>query len=353
MKPVTFYFVAGLTAAAVVAAAVAVSMQTDTTSLTAGTKPALPKLASDINGVAKIELKNAKNSFSIARSGEGWGLVEKDGYAVEFEKVKSAIVSVAEFKLIEQKTSDPARYGRLELNPPTSPEAKSTRLVFKNEKNDVLADVLIGKLNTSLFGQGGAGTYVRRADEKATWLVRGQVTLGEEPNNWMVRQIVNYGKEKVRKVTIKGPDGTDHSIIKDRETDQNFVLQNIPKGRKIKAKDEADPLGGVTWRMMFDDVKLASKQKWPSNPWVAHFYTWDGLDIRIETVKFGDDHWGRFKAAVDPYVTDAKKREAAQKKADGINARTDGWTYMLTAGDAEKLTAKIDYFLADPKKKGS
>ena len=44
MKPRTFCGFAGITAAAVAAAAVAVSSQSDTISLTAGTEPAFPKL---------------------------------------------------------------------------------------------------------------------------------------------------------------------------------------------------------------------------------------------------------------------------------------------------------------------
>lgn len=353
MKPATFYVFAGLTAVAVVAAAVSVSMQAETTSLTAGTEPAFPKLAENVNAVAKIEIRNAKGNFSISRKGEGWGLDQKDGYTVEFEKAKTAIVNAANFKLIEKKTSDPERYGRLDLNSPDSPEAKSTRIVFSDADGKPLADALIGKLNASLFGSGGAGTYIRRGEEKATWLVRGQIEIGEEPNNWMVRQIANYGQEKIRKVVIEHPGGATHSITKESEKDKNFVLHGIPEGRSIKSADEANPLGGVTWRMMFDDVVRADKQEWPKDVWVAHYTGWDGVVIRIETAKIDKDHWGRFQASVADDVTDPEKKAAAQAAADEITARTKGWSYMLTAGDAEKLTAKIDYFLADPKKEGS
>tara|TARA_R110000787_G_scaffold85451_3_gene182287 strand:- start:216 stop:1277 length:1062 start_codon:yes stop_codon:yes gene_type:complete len=353
MKPRTFTIFAGLTAVAVVAAVVAVSTQPETTSLTAGTEPAFPKLSENVNDVAKVEIKNSKGSFSISRDGEKWGLDQKDGYTVEFEKIKSAIVAASNFKLIERKTSDPERYGRLDLNEPTSPEAKSTRIVFRDSKGEVLADALIGKLNANLFGNGGAGTYIRRGDEKATWLVRGQIQIGEEPNNWMARQIVNYGQENIRHVDIKRPDGATFSISKEKKEDRNFVLAGIPEGRQIKNADEANPLGGVTWRMMFDDVTRADKQAWPADPWVAHYTTWEGVTVRIETAKIGDNYWGRFRASVADDVSDPEAKKAAQATVDEINARTDGWSYMLTAGDAEKLTSKIEDYLAEPKKEGS
>lgn len=349
MKPGTFYAFAGLTAAVVVAAGVAVSTQPELTALTAGTDPAFPKLTENVNDVAKIEIKNAKFEFSMTLAGENWGMDQKDGYRVEFEKVKSAIVNLSNFKLIEKKTADASRYERLELNNPADDGAKSRKIVLKDAKGTVLADVVIGKLNPNLFGTGGAGTYILRGGEKASWLARGQVELGEEPNNWMARQIVNYGQEKVRRVVVANPEGAEIILAKNAVKDANFRIENLPQGRAIKNKDEADPLGGVMWRMMFDDVQKAEKQEWPANPWVAHYTVWDGYTVRIETAKFGDDFWGRFSAAIDDTVTDVKKKAAAQKKVTEINERTKGWTYMLTAGDSEKLTSKMEDYLAKPK----
>ena len=353
MKTSTFYAFAGLTAAAVVAAVVAVTSQTGTTSLTAGTEPAFPKLAAAPNDVAKVEIKTAKADFSVSRKGDDWGLDQKDGYLVEFEKIKSAIVGLANFKLIEKKTSDPSRYDRLDLGPVDGPTAKSRHIVLKNAKGEVLADAYMGRVNPNLFGTGGAGTYIRRGDDKATWLARGQIAIGDDPNMWMVRQIVNYGQETVEKVSVKHPDGAEVFISKAKKEERNFTLANIPAGRKIKGADDVNPLGGVMWRMMFDDVTLASKQDWPKEVWVSHYTTWDGVTVRIEVAKIGTDYWGRFSAAVADGVADPAAKETAQKVVDDIAARTKGWSYMLTAGDAEKLTAKIDFYLADPKKEGS
>ena len=350
MKPSTFYGFAGITAVTVVAAAVVVSMQTDTISLTAGTEPAFPKLVEGVNAVAKIEIKNAKGSFSITRDGKSWGMDQKEGYPVEFEKVKSAIVNLSEFKLIERKTSDPERYFRLEVGTPNSPESKGREITLMDTKGVVLASAVIGKLNPNLFGSGGAGTYIRRKSEKESWLVRGQVELGEEPNNWMLRTIVNYGQEKVKRTTIIHPNGKSFTISKASEKAKNFVLENIPSGRKLKNPDEVNPLGGVMWRMMFDDVKKASQQQWPEKHWVAHFTTWEGFTVKIQTAKFGEDYWGRFSAEVDKDVTDAVKRKAIARTVKEINQRTEGWTYMLTAGDSEKLTFPVGEYLSKVKK---
>jgi hypothetical protein len=47
------------------------------------------------------------------------------------------------------------------------------------------------------------------------------------------------------------------------------------------------------------------------------------------------------------------KRKAAEQTVKEINERTAGWSYMLTAGDSEKLTFGIEEYLAKPDKEGS
>ena len=350
MKPRTFAAVAGVTAIAVIAAGIGISTRPETTSLTPGTEPAFPKLAEAVNDVSRIEVQTAGGKFSLSRKGEVWGLDQKDSYPAAFEKVKSAIVGVANLKLIERKTSDPERYARLDLGAPEGKDAKSKNLVFRNEKDEVLADALLGKVNANLFGAGGSGSYIRRGDDKETWLARGQVTIGDEPINWVVREIVNYGQEHIRRVSIRDPDRSEFVIAKGDKSDKNFKLLDIPEGRKMKKDDEANPLGGVMWKMQFDDVRKAGGQEWPENPWIAEYSAWDGFKIRIEVYRIGEDHWGRFKASLDDEAG-PDTREKAGKIVEEINARVAGWSYMLTAGDSEKLTSRMEEYLADPEAK--
>lgn len=343
----TFATLAGLTAVAVVAAGIGVSTRTGTTALTPGTEPAFPALAEAVNDVARIDVTTPGGSFSLTRAEDRWGLDPKDSYPAAFDKVKSAIVAVADLKLIEAKTADPERYARLDLGPPGEDGSESRRLVFRTADGGTLADVTIGKANPELFGAGGAGTYIRRGEEAGTWLARGEVAVGEEPIDWVRREIVDYGQERVRRVSLRGPEGGSFAIAKNARSDENFTLLDVPAGRRMKNDDEANPLGGVMWKMQFDDVRAAAGQDWPAAPWVARYGTWDGFTVRIEVAKIGEDHWGRFRASVDD-AAEPEKREAARKTADEINARVAGWSYMLTAGDSEKLVSRVEDYLAGP-----
>lgn len=350
MTPKAFIALACVTAAAVAAAGVAVSTRTETTRLTPGVEPAFPQLAEAVNDVARIDVTTPDARFSLVREAGRWGVAQKDSYPASFERVKSAIVAAAGFRMVEPKTGDPERLARLDLAPAGEPGSKSRRLVLRTASGETLADALVGKANANLFGTGGGGTYIRRGGEPGSWLVRGEIAVGSTPIDWMDREIVNYGQEHIRRVSLRDPEGRRFAIAKGDRKDRNFTLLDIPEGRRMKNDDEANPLGGVMWKMQFDDVREAAGQDWPASPWTARYAAWEGFEVHIEVAKIGDDHWGRLRAQVDEEAPDGLKAEA-RRTADGINGRVAGWSYMLTAGDSEKLTSRVEDYLAEAGKK--
>ena len=80
--------------------------------LTTTTK-VFPDLADKINDIAIIRVKNASGETIVKKSDKGWGLESRGGYPVEFEKVKEALMSLADLSALETKTSKPDMYTRL------------------------------------------------------------------------------------------------------------------------------------------------------------------------------------------------------------------------------------------------
>ena len=197
MKPKSFISLAVLTVVFVIAAIWSFGSQRGLTSIAVDRERAFPQLIENVNDVATVTIVSNKAKFTIARIGDGWGLAEKGGYKVSFEKVKSAIVGLGELKLLESKTADAARYERLQVENPGSLEAKSLGVELKDEDGKTMASGVIGKRHVGLFGQGGGGTYLRRGEDALSWLAEGIVDLGPEPNDWMVRDIVNLEAEDI------------------------------------------------------------------------------------------------------------------------------------------------------------
>ncbi|MDE0060566.1 MAG: DUF4340 domain-containing protein [Defluviicoccus sp.] len=348
MKPRSFLALVGLTVLAVIAAVLAVIDQPALTTLTKGEEKAFEGLSERLNEAAELVVRSNEATFSIVKTSDGWGMKDRAKYLVHFDKVKTALVSLSELKLLESKTSDPARYKRLEVEEPDAEEAQSVRFELKDGAGESMASGLIGRLNPNLFGDGGGGTYLRRGKEEQSWLAAGEVTLGKTRNDWLVRDIVDIAAEQVRRAVIRQPGGAEIVVTQEKPDSGEYKLEGVPEGRKLKDSSEAKNLAGGLWRLTFEDVKPAAEVQFPEQTNVSVYETFDGLRVHIEMTMVDKVVWGRFSATAEEASGD--KADEVRKKAEEITARAKGWVYELSAGEGERLTTRIEDILEEPKK---
>ncbi len=347
MKTRTFYGFAAVTAVVVAAAVYAVVTQRAPSTVASGGERAFPALSTALNDAAEIAVKSNAASFTIKKAGDVWVIAEKDSYPVEFDKVKAALVKLAELRLLESKTSDPARYERLQLNNVADKDAKSKEVAVKDAKGQVLASGVLGRRNASLFGATASGTYIRRGSEPQAWLAEGDVDLGATPNDWLQRRIVEIPSERVKSAEVTQATGEKLFLHKEKPDDKNYTVDNIPAGRKLASEGEANGIGGGLWRLELEDVKKDSSLAF-DKPAVALFKTFDGITVRIESVFEGQDVWSRISATADDPQGDDAVKEKLKAEAAAITERAKGWTYKMSPGDGERLTRKLDDLLEKP-----
>ncbi|MBM3486993.1 MAG: DUF4340 domain-containing protein [Alphaproteobacteria bacterium] len=358
MKPITFYALAGATVVAVIAAAVAATSQRAPTRIAADRPLAFPEAAKRANDVAEIVIRSGREPFTIRRNGEVWGIVEKGGYPVSFERVKTTIVALGNLRLLEQKTSDAERYARLQLEDPAGADAKSRLVVMKDGTGKEIASAVVGRRNTTLFGANRGGTYIRRGTEAGSWLAEGDLEVGATPNDWMEREIVDVASDRIARAVVTHPDGEKTVVRKDVQNQPAFTVDDIPEGRKLKTDNEGGTVAGAIWRLRLEDVKPAKDLAAPAAGHVVRFETFDGLNVTVRLSKIEEEYWATFEAAADPPApaadkpaTDPAKAEDAKndpvKAAADLNARVKGWAYRLSNWDAEKMTKKVADLLDD------
>jgi hypothetical protein len=347
MKPRTFWAFTAVTAVVAAAAIYAVTAQRSPTAVRTSGERAFPTLASALNEASEIAVKSNAASFTIKKTADAWVLVEKDNYPVDFDKVKAALVKLAELRLLEPKTGDPSRYERLQLNDVTEKDAKSKEVSVKDAKGQVLAASVIGRRNTSLFGATASGTYIRRANEAQAWLAEGDVDVGATPKDWLQIRLVEIPSERVKSVEITQPAGEKLFLHKEKPDDKNYTVDNIPAGRKLASAGEANGIGGGLWRLELEDVKEAGKLAF-DKPTVAVFKTFDGITVRIESVTLDNVVWSRIAASADDPQGDDVAKEKLKAEAAGITERAKGWAYKMSPGDGERLTRKLDDLLEKP-----
>lgn len=350
MKPRTFWAFTAVTVVVAAAAIYAVATQRTVSSVATGGERAFPALPNALNEVAEVTVKSNAATFTIKKTGDAWVLVEKDNYPVDFDKLKSALVKLAELRLLEGKTSDPARYDRLQLNDVTEKDAKSKEVTVKDAKGQVLAAGVIGRRNTSLFGATASGTYIRRANDPQAWLAEGDVDIGATPKDWLQIRLVEIPSERVKSVEIVQPTGEKLFLHKGKPDDKNYAVDSIPEGRKLASEGEANGIGGGLWRLELEDVKQADKLPF-DKPVVAAFKTFGGITVKIESVTAGNEVWSRIAATADDPQGDDAAKEKLKAEAAAITERAKGWAYKMSPGDGERLTRKLDDLLEKPEGK--
>lgn len=380
MRLKTFAILSAVTVVAVAAAVVELSGTASTTRVAAGEK-LFPDLATELNGVTRIEVAEHDKTFAILRDGDKWSLRERGGYRVDPDAVKRLLSGLVEMQTVEPKTDKPASYPRIQVEDVAAKDAKSLQVTLKDNAGKDLARLIVGKQRESKTGAAADRLYVRRAGEAQSWLVKSTLAVDKDPVRWLDRKIVDIASERVSRVTTVQPDGARLVVAKDKPgSDGRFAIQGtVPPGMKPKSQgDLAAPASALT-SLEFDDVRPVAEIDFGKKPvGEADYRTFDGLVVSVKMAEVDGTVWGLVTASVDesarPAQTDAAKSEPAKpdaakkdeaakpgddktaaekktpaikpldevkKEAADITARVRGWAYKLPSFAVRSFQSKM------------
>ncbi len=127
---------------------------------------------------------------TLRKSADGWIVVERQ-YPADSGRVRELALALANLKVVERKTSDPANYAKLGVEAPDTPTAGST-----------LVEVVAGKKTWALIvgkGADGRGVYVRKPAEVASALATPLISADPDQKRWIDRLLTDIpGDERAR-----------------------------------------------------------------------------------------------------------------------------------------------------------
>lgn len=221
-------------------------------SLLAG--PVLPGLSDRLNDVTGIRIVQAGDQpvLTLARSGDGWTVAERDGYPANTGKVRTALLNLAESKVVQAKTADPERYAQLGVEDIDGPAAAGVRIELAGEGMDPVA-LIVG----NYAGQQGEGTYVRRPGEAQSLMAAGNLVPERQVGAWLRREITDIPSSRIQQVELVEGDGRPLRVFKDGPDDANFQVADVPRGRVLQSDVVANGLGSTLSGLTLDDVARA------------------------------------------------------------------------------------------------
>ena len=356
MQKTAFYFLALITLVVVAAAFFAQERNAPETEIR--TTPVFTDLLDRVNDVSRIEIKSKTEQTVLVERGAGWEVENHGHFPALFEKVKGAVVALAELQVVERKTANKALYAKLGVEDPAGEAAASKLVTLLDRDGQALASLIIGNPSTGKT----AGTYVRLPDEAQALLVKGSLDVPANPMEWLVKDVAHIPSERIREVVIQKPGQALVRVYKNDPKDADYTLDALPKGHKVKSQLTVNSLATPLEYLRFDDVTPRADLKLPADPTVTTLRTFDGLVAIVKSAIVKDKTWAKvefsfdFEAAKKAAVntgnpasgdgkaganTESKAKPPAPSVAEEVKAlseKTAHWAYVLPSHKGELLT---------------
>jgi hypothetical protein len=325
-----------------------------------------PALTDDLESVGEIRVDAAgrERVVTLERSADDWVVAELDGYEAERGAVNALLIALAEARIVEEKTADPAFHSRLGVEAIDDAEAGGLELTLVAADGDRYSVVL-----GATYGPGQR--YARVASEDLSVLIDRDPDIPEDPSDWVVTEIIDIAADRVQSVEISHTDGESLAIRKAARGETNFSVEGVPVGRELQYAGVANVTGNLLQGLRLEAVRRRIDE--PEEPRaVTEFRTFDGLVIGVTATAGEDDEtWLAFNARFDTGQALAFATEpvgagiAGDESGDGIdpvdavdpgdpdaiaeaaaiNARLGDWQYRIASYQLGQLTRRMDDLL--------
>lgn len=267
-----------------------------------------PELLEAINTASSLKLVQKEKQTRLTRNGDAWVLANRDNFAANGADVRRTLLQLTELRIIEAKTSDPARYSKLGVNDISDEGASGTAVSVADATGGTLLELIVG--NTRQAG-GGEQRYVRLEGDSQSWLVEGTLEVPADPIRWVDASVTDIDSDQVREVRVSSGDEAEVHILKQEHDDSFFVLQNIPQGFEAKSKATVSSIGALLLDLRFNDVIKASKLAGLDPLRTVKLTTFDGIIATLTDYELDGKTYTRFGFQHEPSLAVAAATESA------------------------------------------
>jgi hypothetical protein len=303
-----------------------------------------PDLARQSAQVAEIRIRSKKGALDIVfRPEKAWVVASRDDYPASREAVHETIAGLANLTTLEEKTARPDWLARIGLA-----TKDATEITLLDDRGGVLASLLTGKTVDIGDPSGATGLFVRKSGDPQSWLVRSVFTPKTGSAEWLDRNLLSVDRTRIAEADVNPLTGPSYSVRRDRKSDEDFHVTDIPAGREVSYPGAPDAVGAAIVDLSFDDVKPARDFPALADPAHAALVvtrTFDGLTVTVSEIQQGPDFWATISAeGANP---------TAQSEARIIDAHVSGWAYKLPPYKGQQFATGLESLLKPLPSKGA
>ena len=333
--------------------------------------PLIAGLTDRANDVARIEVTRGDERALLERGEGGWVCPELHRYPADAQKVRDAVLELAELEILEPRTRLPESYARLGVQDPGTPDAEgefSTLLVLRDAAGAEITSVILGK---PVYERAGTRCNVRRSGEDQAWLVDGAVAAATDEIGWVDTTVLRLDSTRVRSARIEHADGEVLEVSKEAPAQPNYTVAKLPQDRFLQHEAVGNPVATPLAFLSLDDLRPAGQLV--GVPLATEIYTtYGGLRVVVDTYRLPaeegpEETWITVlaEAPAAPGLDEevgptspndliaAADQEALRAEAAAINERLGPWAYRVPSYKGDVLLRRMDDLVAEPTADGT
>jgi len=276
-----------LAAAAVIAAAFYLSGQRSLTRDRIGAALA-PGLSTELAQVTAVNIRHGAEApvVSLRRTGPAnlWTIAERDGYAANVTKLRKLLLSIADARIVEEKTGNPASYATVGVDDPALANAVGTGLEIMTPTGSLR--LIVGKPQ-------GNGTVVRLGGEATSYLVEPAILVSADAPAWIDPTLIDIPVASIASLAIRPAAGPTYVLRRSAPGNDEFSLDGIPAGRLAVSAKALAPSPLAFSAITAEDVAPAASIDFDAAATAVVTRT-DGEVITVSGAASGEQRWLRF-----------------------------------------------------------
>jgi Domain of unknown function (DUF4340) len=292
----------------------------------------LPQLASMLGTVSQIDLQKGAPTPAVTlhRAGDQWSVAQRADYPADATKVRKLLLSLADAKILEEKTSNPANFAAIGVEDAASPKAGGTQITLTTK--DGKQSIIVGKPI-------GEGNFARRGGEDRSFTVEPGISADVEPRTWIDSRLLDVPLAQIQSVAEKFALGPGYSVHRLKPGEDGFALDGAPPaGRKLLDAKALAPSPSVLSGLTADDVAAASSIDF-SKPSQAIFTLADGNVITVTGAAADDKRWVEVQSAKDASLNAKAKNRAFEVASYRFDAIFRPMEQLLVPKETKPATA--------------
>jgi hypothetical protein len=305
------FMVLAVAALVIISAALYFSSRRNTTDEPQGAV-LLPTLAGAMNGVTEVSVRKgaATPAVTVHKIGDRWSVAQRADYPADVAKLRKLLASLSEARIIEEKTSNPARYPEIGLEDPGQPGASGAEIIIVAPT--AKQALVVGK-------SVGEGNFVRRVGDAKSFSVEPAISVETEPRFWIDNRVLDVPAAQIQSLAIKLAGGAAYSLHRPNATDTTFSLDGVPPGRRAVDAAALSPAPSTLTGLTAEDVAPVTDVDFAQSSSATVTLT-DGSILTLTGTVIGTKHWLQVTSTKDDASAKTKGRayEVASYRYDGI-----------------------------------